>query len=86
MKISEKWLREWINPPVDAATLAEQLTSMGLEVDEVSSLAPAISDAVVARVENVKPHPDADRLRICEVDNGTAELVQIVCGAPNVRR
>ncbi len=86
MKISEKWLREWINPPVKANELAEQLTSMGLEVDEVSSLAPAMSDTVVARVENVKPHPDADRLRICEVDNGTAELVQIVCGAPNVRR
>ncbi|MEE9334070.1 MAG: phenylalanine--tRNA ligase subunit beta [Granulosicoccaceae bacterium] len=86
MKISEKWLREWINPPVEAAELAEQLTSMGLEVDTVSSLAPAMSDTVIARVENVKPHPDADRLRICEVDNGTAELVQIVCGAPNVRR
>jgi phenylalanyl-tRNA synthetase beta chain len=86
MKISEKWLREWINPSVDSMVLAEQLTSMGLEVDEVSSLAPAISDAVIARVENVKPHPDADRLRICEVDNGTAELVQIVCGAPNVQR
>jgi len=86
MRISEKWLREWINPPVDAAELAEQLTSMGLEVDEVASLTPSMSDTVVARIENVKPHPDADRLRICEVDNGTAELLQIVCGAPNVRR
>ncbi|MEE9318925.1 MAG: phenylalanine--tRNA ligase subunit beta [Granulosicoccus sp.] len=85
MKISERWLREWINPPVDTAELAAQLTLLGLEVDEVQPAHPGFSDVVVARIEKVSPHPDADRLRVCEVDNGNAELVQIVCGAPNAR-
>ena len=85
MKFSEKWLREWVNPPVDVNELADQLTFLGLEVDEVVSSRPVMSDVVVARVVDVMPHPDADRLRVCEVDNGTADLLQIVCGAPNVR-
>ena len=85
MKFSEKWLREWVNPPVDVKALAEQLTYLGLEVDEITSSLPAMSEVVIARVVDVMPHPDADRLRVCEVDNGTSDLVQIVCGAPNVR-
>ena len=85
MKFSEKWLREWVNPKVDVDQLAEQLTFLGLEVDEVTSSLPAMSEVVIARVVDVMPHPDADRLRVCEVDNGTSDLVQIVCGAPNVR-
>ncbi len=85
MIFSEKWLREWVNPPVDSAELAEQLTFLGLEVDEVTSSMPAMTDVVVARVVDVVPHPDADRLRVCEVDNGTSDLLQVVCGAPNVR-
>jgi len=85
MKFSEKWLREWVNPPVDVDELAEQLTYLGLEVDDVTSTLPAMSEVVIARVVDVMPHPDADRLRVCEVDNGTSDLVQIVCGAPNVR-
>ena len=85
MKFSEKWLREWVNPPVDVDELADQLTYLGLEVEEITSSLPAMSEVVVARVVDVMPHPDADRLRVCEVDNGTSDLVQIVCGAPNVR-
>ena len=85
MKFSEKWLREWVNPKVDIDELADQLTYLGLEVDEVTSSLPAMSEVVIARVVDVMPHPDADRLRVCEVDNGTSDLVQIVCGAPNVR-
>ncbi len=86
MKFSEKWLREWVNPPVDVEALADQLTFLGLEVEEVTSSRPVMSDVVVARVVDVMPHPDADRLRVCEVDNGTSDLLQIVCGAPNVRQ
>ncbi len=86
MKFSEKWLREWVNPPVDVEQLADQLTYLGLEVDGIESSKPVMSDVVVARVVDVMPHPDADRLRVCEVDNGTSDLLQIVCGAPNVRR
>jgi len=85
MKFSEKWLREWINPKVDVNELADQLTYLGLEVDEITSSLPAMSEVVIARVVDVVQHPDADRLRVCEVDNGTSDLVQIVCGAPNVR-
>ncbi len=85
MKLSEKWLREWVNPNVDSETLAEQLTFLGLEVDEVTSSLPQMDDVVVARIVDVLPHPDAEKLRICEVDNGTSDLLQIVCGAPNAR-
>jgi len=85
MKFSEKWLREWVNPPIDIEQLTDQLTFLGLEVEEFVSSKPVMSDVVLARVVDVLPHPDADRLRVCEVDNGTADLLQIVCGAPNVR-
>lgn len=85
MKFSEKWLREWVNPPVDSAELGDQLTFLGLEVDEIRSAAPAFEKVVVARIVNIEQHPDADRLRVCEVDAGDSELVQVVCGAPNAR-
>ncbi|PID59896.1 MAG: phenylalanine--tRNA ligase subunit beta [Gammaproteobacteria bacterium] len=86
MKFSERWLREWIDPPVDTGTLAEQLTSLGLEVDTVRQLGGEIEGVVVAEVLSVEPHPDADRLRVCRVDAGAGgEPLQIVCGAPNVR-
>lgn len=86
MKFSEKWLREWVNPPVDTQTLGEQLTFMGLEVDEIVSAAPGFKSVIVARIANISQHPDADRLRVCEVDIGTDEVVQVVCGAPNARQ
>jgi len=86
MKFSEQWLREWINPPVSAQELADQLTLIGLEVDEVNDLKPEFSGVVVARIDQVEQHPDADKLRVCQVDAGDAAgKVQIVCGAPNVR-
>lgn len=85
MKFSEKWLREWVNPPVNTQELGDQLTFMGLEVDEIVPAAPGFESIVVARIVSVKQHPDADRLRVCEVDDGTSELVQVVCGAPNAR-
>jgi phenylalanyl-tRNA synthetase beta chain len=84
MKFSERWLREWIDPPVDAAGIVRQLTMAGLEVDSVEPAAPEFSVVVVGRVEAVAPHPDADKLRVCQVDTGTGETLGIVCGAPNV--
>jgi phenylalanyl-tRNA synthetase beta chain len=86
MKFSEKWLREWVNPPVDTQALGEQLTFMGLEVDEIVSAAPGFKSVIVARITNIVQHPDADRLRVCDVDTGGEELVQVVCGAPNARK
>lgn len=83
MKISETWLRSHVDPPLDTAGLAAVLTEAGLEVDATEPLEMAFSGVVVARVTAVAPHPEADRLRLCEVDVGEARL-QVVCGAPNV--
>lgn len=84
MKISEHWLREWVNPPITTAELLVQLTQSGLEVDAVEPVAAAFSGVVVGRVLEVTPHPDAERLRIATVDVGQDTPLTIVCGAPNV--
>ena len=84
MKVSESWLREWVNPAINTTELTEQLTMAGLEVDGVEDAAPACSGIVVAQIVDYIPHPDADKLKVCQVDMGAAELIQIVCGAPNV--
>jgi len=84
MKFSERWLREWVDPPVDTVGLVRQLTMAGLEVDGYGPVAGEFSGVVVARVDAVEPHPDADKLTVCTVDAG-GETLSIVCGAPNVR-
>jgi len=84
MKVSEQWLREWVDPAVSSAELAAQLTMAGLEVDSREPAAPAFEQVVVGRVIDLIPHPDADRLRVATVDTGGTEPLQIVCGAPNV--
>ncbi|VAW86592.1 Phenylalanyl-tRNA synthetase beta chain [hydrothermal vent metagenome] len=84
MRFSEKWLREWVNPAVDTATLGHQITMAGLEVDSIELAAPEFNDVVVAEVLSVDKHPDADRLNVCTVDVGQTEPLQIVCGASNV--
>jgi phenylalanyl-tRNA synthetase beta chain len=83
MKFSERWLRTMANPPLGSAALADALTMAGLEVEQSEPAAPPLSNVVVARIESVTPHPNADRLRICTVDAGAAERLTIVCGAPN---
>ncbi|MCG6864264.1 MAG: phenylalanine--tRNA ligase subunit beta, partial [Thiogranum sp.] len=85
MKFSEAWLREWVNPELGSEQLAEQLTMAGLEVDSVEPVATVFQGVVVAEVLSVGPHPDADKLRVCQVSAGEGEPLQIVCGAPNVR-
>jgi phenylalanyl-tRNA synthetase beta chain len=85
MKVSVQWLRELVaigDMPVE--DLARALTMGGLEVEEVTSLASAFSGIVVGQVKKVFPHPNADKLRVTEVDAGTGETLTIVCGAPNV--
>lgn len=84
MKISEQWLRQWVNPQLDSAALGEQLTMAGLELDGMQTIAPPFSGVVVGEVIECTQHPDADRLRVTRVNIGD-ELLQIVCGAPNVR-
>lgn len=84
MRFSEKWLREWVNPSIGTHTLADQLTMAGLEVDAIEPVAAEFDQVVVGEVLELAPHPDADKLRVCQVAVGEAEPLQIVCGAPNV--
>ena len=84
MKFSEQWLRGWVNPQVSRDELVARLSMAGLEVDSVTPAAGVFSGVVVGEVLSTEQHPDADKLRICQVSNG-AETFQVVCGAPNVR-
>ncbi len=85
MNVSYRWLTA-LAPELEESPdrIAERLAMYGAPVDEVIALGEAIGDVVIARVERVRPHPNADRLSLCEVDAGTGELLHVVCGAPNV--
>jgi len=85
MQFSENWLRTMVNPHMDSAALAHLLTMSGLEVEETETVAPPFTNVVVAQVVSLEKHPNADRLNVCKVDAGTGVLLNIVCGAPNVR-
>ena len=84
MKFSEKWLREWVDPAVSTGELVEQLTMAGLEVDSVEPAGAGLESLLVAEVISVDKHPDADKLRVCQVRAGQEQPLQVVCGAPNV--
>ncbi|QUX96149.1 phenylalanine--tRNA ligase subunit beta [Marinomonas sp. CT5] len=84
MKISENWLREWVNPDISSDDLVAQITLAGLEVDEVLPVASEFSGVVVGEIVGAEPHPNADKLQVCQVSDG-AETFQVVCGAPNAR-
>lgn len=83
MLFSESWLRRFVNPKLGTEELGHQLTMAGLEVEEIQAAAPAFENVVVGFIAEIAPHPDADRLRVCQVDDGSGKLLQIVCGAPN---
>jgi len=85
MKLSKLWLREWVNFSLTEHELASQLTMAGLEVDSVSPVAGEFTHVVVAEVLSTRPHPDADKLTLCEVNANTDKPLKIVCGASNVR-
>jgi phenylalanyl-tRNA synthetase beta chain len=85
MQFSEYWLRTMVDPTLTSSELSHLLTMSGLEVEEVEPVAPPFSNVVVAEVVEVVRHPNADRLNVCQVDVGTGTLLNIVCGAPNVR-
>jgi len=84
MKISDQWLREWVAPRLDAQALADRLTLAGLEVASLQPALPPLVNVVVGVVETLTPHPQAQRLSVCEVGVGNKRKLQIVCGAPNV--
>ena len=85
MKFSENWLRQWVDPQITTQELGQQLTMAGLELDGIESAAPNLNGVVVARIESASPHPDADKLQVCQVSIGEKDTRQIVCGARNAR-
>ena len=85
MQFPESWLREFCNPPLNTEQLADTLTMGGFEVEDTRCAAPPFTGIVVAEIKSAEQHPNADRLRVCQVDAGQGALLQIVCGAPNAR-
>lgn len=85
MQFPESWLREFCNPPISTQQIADTLTMAGLEVEDLRPVAGPFTRVVVGEVKVANPHPNADRLRVCQVDAGQGTLLSIVCGAPNAR-
>jgi phenylalanyl-tRNA synthetase beta chain len=85
MQFPESWLRAFCNPPLSAREIADVLTMGGLEVEELRPVAPPFTQVVVGEIKEAVQHPNADRLRVCQVDVGQGALLNIVCGAPNAR-
>lgn len=85
MQFPESWLRSFCNPPISSQQLADTLTMAGLEVEELTPVAPPFTGIVVGQIVSAEQHPNADRLRVCQVDVGQGEPLDIVCGAPNAR-
>ena len=85
MLFSESWLRTYVNPAISSEELQDALTIHGLEVDEARKAAPDFTGVVIAEVVECRDHENSDHLHVCQVNAGTGELIQIVCGAPNVR-
>jgi phenylalanyl-tRNA synthetase beta chain len=85
MKLSEQWLREWVNPTLSSQEWGAKLTMAGLEVESLVPVAETFSNVVIAEVVSVEKHPEADRLKVCQVNVGQPELLTIVCGAANVK-
>jgi phenylalanyl-tRNA synthetase beta chain len=85
MQFPESWLREFCDPQLSTSQLADTLTMAGLEVEETRPVAPPFARVVVGQIQEAVQHPNADRLKVCQVDVGAGALLQIVCGAPNAR-
>lgn len=85
MQFPESWLRAFCNPPLSTQQIADVLTMGGLEVEELKRAAPPFTKVVVGEIKEAVQHPNADRLRVCQVDVGQGALLNIVCGAPNAR-
>ncbi len=85
MRFSLNWLRQWVPTELDAEAVADRLTAVGLEVDCLEALGEGLAGVVAARIIECSAHPDADRLTVCTVDDGSGDSLTIVCGAPNAR-
>src|SRR5690606_24659516 len=85
MKFTLSWLKEHLDTDEPIEKLADKLTMIGLEVEHLQDKAKQLAPFVIARVISAEQHPNADRLRVCMVDTGSGDPVQVVCGAPNAR-
>src|SRR5690242_4559682 len=85
MKLTLAWLKEHLETDHSLGEIADKLTMIGLEVERIDDKATRLAPFVIARVVEAKPHPNADRLRVCMVDTGDGKPIQVVCGAPNAR-
>src|ERR1700726_506500 len=85
MKFTYRWLKEHLDTDHPLGEIADKLTMIGLEVERIEDKAKLLAPFAIARVVEAKPHPNADRLRVCMVDTGSGDPVQVVCGAPNAR-
>lgn len=85
MKFTLSWLKDWLDTDADPATIADTLTNIGLEVEDVSNPVEALAPFTIAKVLTAEKHPQADKLQVLTVDTGAGEAIQVVCGAPNAR-
>jgi len=85
MQFNVEWLKQWVEIDLSAEEIAARLTAAGLEVDDLRPVAGTFTDVVVAEIEACEKHPDADKLQVCRVNDGSQEPLQVVCGAPNAR-
>ncbi|WP_119422487.1 phenylalanine--tRNA ligase subunit beta [Desertibaculum subflavum] len=85
MKFTLRWLKEHLDTTADTAAVCEALTGLGLEVEGINDPARDLAEFVVGYVVSAEQHPNADRLRVCKVDIGKGDPIQVVCGAPNAR-
>ena len=85
MRFSLNWLRQWVPTDLDAESVADRLTAAGLEVDDFEAVGEGLDGVVVAEITDCQSHPNADRLKVCEVEFGGDGPLSIVCGAPNAR-
>ena len=85
MKITTNWLKEHLETKLSENQIIDKLTDVGLEVENVDSQSGELDSFIVAKILKAEKHPDADRLRVCDVDIGLENSVKVVCGAPNAQ-
>ena len=85
MKITTAWLKDHLDTKLNENQIIDKLTDIGLEVEGVDSQSGELDEFVIAKILKAEKHPDADRLRVCDVDIGSGEPVKVVCGAPNAK-
>ncbi len=85
MKVSEQWLRSWINPAISRTALSTQLNMAGIEVSAITPVANSFKNVVAGKIISIAAHPTADNLKICDVSVGQDKLITIICAAPNAR-